>query len=184
MQNALSSHEVYIGSLTNGRGGKKKWLRWSWCVFGNLIYVAVVLFVFSKVEERFLTIIVSLIGLVFVAIRQTHLSRFLETGPLLINLSKKIDCLHLTAEFKPAVMASGRMVFGGESEEHDLIQEDAAQELEKGTDLIKITAAQELEVAYSTLEAELNVNTVKIYISSGFLAVISLICLFQLFTVL
>lgn len=184
MRNVNFLSEVRIGSLINGRGGPKKWLRWSWCVFGNLLYVAVVLFIFGKIQERNLTIISSLIGLVFVAIRQTHLSRFLETGPLLINLSKKIDYLHFPAGRRPAVMVSGRMVFGDESKEPDLIEEDAAQELEEELDLIEETAAQELERAYSTLEAELQVNTVKIYISSGFLALISLICLFQIFTAL
>jgi hypothetical protein len=184
MQNRHFSHEVNIGSLTNGRGGLKKWFRWSWCVFGNFLYVTVVLYIFSKIQERNLTIILALIGLVFVAIRQTHLSRFLETGPLLINLSKKIDRLHLPTERKSAVMVAGRMVFGDKSEEPDLVEEDTVQELEGELDLIEETAVQELEMAYSALEAELQVNTVKIYISSGFLAVISLICLFQLFTAL
>ena len=126
--------------------------------------VLVVLFVFSEIHERNQTVVVAILGLIYVAIRQMHLSRFLETGPILIQIAKKIDDLGLLAERAPTTATGGQKVFGQSDE-------DETEPVSK-----------ELEALYADLEGELQINTVRIYINSVFLTVIVLICIYQLFT--
>jgi hypothetical protein len=88
-----------------------KWLGYAWSVVANVFYVLVVVYIFSRINDQKLTVIVAVLGLIYVAIRSVAIGQALTFFPLLVAANKSLDELravsglpqqHQKAEYQAA----------------------------------------------------------------------------------
>jgi len=69
----------------------RKAFGYAWCTGANLFYVLVVAYILGRVPERGTTIILSSLGLIYVAMRSAAVMQVLNTQAVNIELAKSLD---------------------------------------------------------------------------------------------
>lgn len=122
----------------------RKILSYTWLIVSNCFYLLIVLYVFSRLSDRSETIIVAVLGLLYVTIRSIAMTQWIDLTTRFRSLMMEIEAI------KSATIA------GYET------NNDEWEEAEK------IVASRQI----------------KIFVVSAFLFLISLVCLWRIFSVL